>query len=197
MRNVKKSLLSALAGVALIAGTGSTFALWTATAERTIDPVQTGNIAFDTTSVTWQDRSDRVMYPRTGANRALVPNFGKDGAPASLTAFQSWDPAGGYYLSPGDRIVATVKVPFTISGTNLAASLSFEGGAGTTGKITVTPRWVAGQTLENLVDSGTRYIEVEIYFDSNATEQKGVPVNLSAAQVTLSQVRPVVVVPAS
>ena len=116
----KKTKAAALgaAGVALLVGSGSTFAMWNQEARLAQDVLDLGTLAITADELTWTDVSDVI------AEGGLLTRNAEAGTPIGNQAdFET------FVLTPGDRVVGVGDIDMVLHGETLRAVLSEEGEA--------------------------------------------------------------------
>ena len=124
----RNAVIAAIAGAALLLG-GSTYALWSATANMNGGTIQSGNLAIVAgDSNAWdvsQDRSDSqgnsyVKTAETGpvAQQTIKFNTVKPGH--AIEDLEKWT------MVPGDTVALTFPYEITLDGDNLVAKLSLK-----------------------------------------------------------------------
>lgn len=181
MNKKTKALVTAAAGVAVLAASGATFALWQDETGIGEDALSTGVLRLNEASVSWQDIS---QY------RLVDGSF----VPGGVTNPGPWDPASDL-LVPQDTVRGTLSaggaaslVEFSADAPNLAWELTLDDDAlastvnavpGAT--ITVTPVDADG---DGTVDA------IDVFFDAQGTDAQDVQaVSLAGAQLVVRQVR--------
>ncbi len=115
MNKKTKGLIAGVAGAAILAGSGGTFALWQLSEGIGGGSVVTGELSLGMEFADIQDRSELVVGPAG----LLVPNFRQTGT--LLQAYPTRD-ADDLFV-PGDVWVARWEVDAGWEGTNLAVAL--------------------------------------------------------------------------
>lgn len=110
MRRKLRSVAAGIAGVALLAGAGSTLALWTDETRLARDRATLGALALTASDLSWDDVSpDAVGSASPARPIAAVEDF---------------------LLVPGDEVLGTGEVELTLDGDTLRAVLTLDGGTG-------------------------------------------------------------------
>ena len=122
MNKLTKAAIAGGLGIALLLGGAGTLATWNTSANISGGTIVAGSLTIGTaTSTGWS------VSHGTGTNTTNIP------LTLSNNTFTVTSPTAGgtsaFTSSPGDRLIYTSTVPLTVTGTNLAATLSLTSGA--------------------------------------------------------------------
>ena len=124
----RNAVIAAVAGAALLLG-GSTYALWSATANMDGGTIQSGNLAITAgKSNAWD-----VSQDRTDQDSAWVQTVGTADVPSQFIDFMSKtahaiDSLQDWTMVPGDTVALAFPYKITLDGDNLVAQLGFSVG---------------------------------------------------------------------
>lgn len=112
-----KGAIAAVAGGALLLGTGATFAVWSASDTLTGNTITAGRLALNDANIVWE-------YSNDGNTWKNLPN--------------------DYLMIPGQTVRGTAAIDADLAGTDLTATLAFAGGAQTNTFTDAVVKWKLG-----------------------------------------------------